>query len=484
MKKYFKRISALLIAAIMVLGLCTTAFAAGNVTVSLPSGAEGATIKYGQIIVEDRTSDLGWKFVDSIEAAFVSAYGLSDAHAVIADLISIGAIENPANAKVSSGNINSSEALGRALEAVKGIATTTAEDLTFNLSDIGLYVITAEKEGYTFIPMAAYVGTNFTNLNVTAKGSKDQITKTVAADGKSVSKGDVVTYVVTARYPYYSANATNKKFEIKDTLSNAKVKEVSSITIGGATKTGICSIGGLDTNVLTLDFGGSYYNAEFAGKEVVITYTATVGDVSSTQPLKNDVKSTIATGATEYIVESDTVQFVVTKIDSDNNNTVLSGAEFTVYEEVTADTEGKVELKYTDPETSSEVTVYGKIVATVTTENDGTATFDGLDAQKTYYVAETKAPEGYSLNTTVYKLSGATEKEGSGRPTTTNVDGITTIKTKYEFNDFASQTVTDTKLSALPSTGGIGTTIFTVVGCLIMIAAASMFFVSRRRTEK
>lgn len=483
MKKYFKRISALLIAAIMVLGLCTTAFAAGNVTVSLPSGAEDATIKYGQIIVEDRTSDLGWKFVSSIETAFVNAYGLAGAHAVISDLISIGALENTANANVSSGKINSSEALGRALEAVKGIATTQASS-TFSLSDIGLYVITAEKEGYTFIPMAAYVGTNFTGLNVTAKGSKDQITKTVNADGKSVSKGDVVTYTVTARYPYYSANATNKKFEIKDTLSNATVKEVSSITIGGVLKTEICSISGLNTNVLTLDFGGSYYNKDFAGKEVVITYTATVGDVSSTQSLKNDVKSTIATGATEYIVESDTVKFIVTKVDSDNNNTVLSGAEFTVYEEVTADTDGKVELKYTDPETNAEVTVYAKIVATVSTENDGTATFDGLDAQKTYYVAETKAPEGYSLNTTVYKLSGATEKEGSGTSTATESDGITTITTKHEFNDFASQTVTDTKLSALPSTGGIGTTIFTVVGCLIMIAAAVMFFVSRRRTEK
>ena len=44
--------------------------------------------------------------------------------------------------------------------------------------------------------------------------------------------------------------------------------------------------------------------------------------------------------------------------------------------------------------------------------------------------------------------------------------------------------MTDTKLSALPSTGGIGTTIFTVGGCVIMIAAAYMFFVSRRKEEQ
>ena len=41
----------------------------------------------------------------------------------------------------------------------------------------------------------------------------------------------------------------------------------------------------------------------------------------------------------------------------------------------------------------------------------------------------------------------------------------------------------NTELSSLPSTGGIGTTIFTIGGCAIMIAAASLFFVSRRKSE-
>ena len=42
-------------------------------------------------------------------------------------------------------------------------------------------------------------------------------------------------------------------------------------------------------------------------------------------------------------------------------------------------------------------------------------------------------------------------------------------------------TVMNTKLIALPSTGGIGTTIFTVAGCGIMIAAAFFFFASRKK---
>ena len=45
-------------------------------------------------------------------------------------------------------------------------------------------------------------------------------------------------------------------------------------------------------------------------------------------------------------------------------------------------------------------------------------------------------------------------------------------------------TLANTKLSSLPSTGGIGTTIFTIGGCVIMIAAAGLFFASRRKESK
>ncbi len=103
---------------------------------------------------------------------------------------------------------------------------------------------------------------------------------------------------------------------------------------------------------------------------------------------------------------------------------------------------------------------------TIVTGKDGKVKTAGLD-EGTYFFDEIKAPDGYSIN----------EK------------GVTVTITEDEANSASANIsktgkLTDTRLSALPSTGGIGTTIFTAGGCLIMIGAAVLFFVSRKKSSK
>lgn len=109
-----------------------------------------------------------------------------------------------------------------------------------------------------------------------------------------------------------------------------------------------------------------------------------------------------------------------------------------------------------------------------------------MDADKTYYVLETKAPAGYSLNDKAIQLTGAkVEKKQTSSSTLKDENNIEYTKetTSVTVTNFKDETYTDTKLNALPSTGGIGTTIFTIAGCVIMIAAAGLFFASRKKSD-
>ena len=94
---------------------------------------------------------------------------------------------------------------------------------------------------------------------------------------------------------------------------------------------------------------------------------------------------------------------------------------------------------------------------------NGTLKVTGLD-EGNYEFKETKAPTGYSVNSE-------------------NKAFTITANEEKEVTEDAGEFV-NTKLSALPATGGIGTTIFTIVGCGIMIAAAGLFFASRRKENR
>ncbi len=63
-------------------------------------------------------------------------------------------------------------------------------------------------------------------------------------------------------------------------------------------------------------------------------------------------------------------------------------------------------------------------------------------------------------------------------------EGAGTATGLKELNGDSVSSIPNTKLAALPSTGGIGTTIFTIGGCAIMIAAAGLFFATRRKADK
>ena len=96
------------------------------------------------------------------------------------------------------------------------------------------------------------------------------------------------------------------------------------------------------------------------------------------------------------------------------------------------------------------------------TDANGYIDVEGLDVGS-YHFEETKAPKGYSINT-------------DGKTLTLTVDGK--VATAKLYNEGS---LNDTKLNALPSTGGMGTYLFTIIGVVVMAGAAGAFFISRRK---
>ena len=479
--KKIKKILAAIMTLAMVLGMSMMTFAAqGSATITV-NGAENATIKYLQIVDQDTDSSIGWKFCDTtIENAFKTAFGVSTPEDAITKLTELSPL---GNGTAQAGDINSSAELGTALDALKDqtISDDSINKNVITVSKSGLYLITAEETGYTYMPMLAYVddegSNNLVNAIVTAKKSENDVKKELGnGEDTSVSPGDIVEYSVEVEYPYYPANASAKTFWVEDNLTNGSfVGSSLDITIkhnGGDYKpvvnTDYTVSPYAESAQLKIDFK---YNPEYAGDQVIITYSAEVGE--GTDYVKNDIKSNFDSDG-DY-VQSDMVGFTVLK--TDESNEPLPGATFTLYEISTTSQNGFTKVENAKVQTGQDSilenqTFYVKAVGDGDTTGDTASfTFEGLDAQKTYYVKETVAPAGYTVNEVYYQLSGADE---------TTVEGSKT----YTFDDFDPITVGDTLLSDLPSTGGIGTTIFTIGGCIIMIAAAGLFFASRRKSSK
>ncbi len=115
---------------------------------------------------------------------------------------------------------------------------------------------------------------------------------------------------------------------------------------------------------------------------------------------------------------------------------------------------------------------------TIKTSEDGKAHIEGL-SEGTYTLTETKAPDGYNLlgSAITVTIEAGTTDEGTPDPSTFTVTQDGTELTGHTVS------VENNSGTILPGTGGMGTTIFYIVGIVLMIGAAA-FFVTRKRISK
>ena len=474
-----KRILSVIMAMVMVLAMSVPTFAAGeNATITLKRFDKANKVEYMQIIQKDETKTSGWAFTNGAGKCFTEAFELTDSEDAQQQVI-WGLIKyNDNSVKLPTG-VTATEATAAKIDlalskvaAINGFTETT-DKTKIEVSAAGVYAIKAEETGFTYKTATAYVGFGepypaLTDAEVTAKKSPTTVDKTVADDDHVVAIGDIVTYTIEAYVPFIdAANTNNRTFTITDKITGADYylagpNSVNSVTMEGKDGQVGTIVVNEDGKGFTIDLRELVADTANpnAGKKITVTYTAKVKEVT----VENTAGSHTADatyGGNNVPVKLFTGEITLLKYGDSDEANVLKDAEFEVSKDEAA-TPLKFKLQENGnyryaPDAEDASTV-------VKTNAEGKIVVEGLNVG-TYHFKETKAPEGYSINT-------------DGKDITLTQTGVATAIVK------ASDKLNDTKLNALPSTGGIGTTIFTIGGCAIMIVAAGLFFATRRKTQK
>lgn len=207
---------------------------------------------------------------------------------------------------------------------------------------------------------------------------------------------------------------------------------------------------------------------------IIVTYTATVnsdavisGDGNSNETYVsygNEAEST-SDKTTTYVYELYVYKYTTTTSGGTTTENALSGAKFVLYKEINGtnyyavlDSDGMISSWTTDKTEATELE----------TDDTGIVYFGGLDAG-TYYLEETEAPDGYN------KLAAAVDVEIAQDGTIT---GTQTISVNGE--DTSAIKIYNGSTDEMPSTGGIGTTIFYVIGAILVVGAC-VILITRRR---
>lgn len=326
-----------------------------------------------------------------------------------------------------------------------------------------------------------------TNVDVTIKSSTPSISKQQNADGKgdtaddaTIGVGKSVTYTLTATVPAYptSATAADKKFQVVDTMSKGLAFDAGSVKVMAGTTdvTALFSatVAGDATNGTTITFAptnGYDAIAAYANQALAITYDATVTKDAV-------VHDAMTNGATleygnDYSVESNKVKLYTFGLDvlkykaGDASKTALPGAEFSL----SLNDDGSNPISFVkDSDGVYHVAGAGEQGGTATlAATAGTLSLSGLDAG-TYYLSETKAPDGYQRLTAPVKVT-----------VTAGADGAVTESNPNNHVGFSYVEVSNTSGFSLPQTGGMGGMLLTT--CAVLLLGGGLSIALGRRAK-
>lgn len=473
--KHVKKIASLLLALVMVFALATTAFAAGEtgtITVDNPIADQTYTA-YKIFDVTYNTDKSAYSYtIDSSSEWFTTV----QAYATEANGLTLTQANGSTTYIVTTTDAFSAPDFAVALKAAvtdkTGTALTAQADGTVSVSNLPL--------GYYFVTSTSGALCNLTTTNPTVTiHDKNDVPFEKTDDKVSADVGETVKYTITGKVPD-TTGFTTYTYKITDTMSNGLTFDENVEVFVDGSK--------INTNYTYKKVGNGFelsidvMNLQaLVGKKIEVKYSATVNENAVAKIEKNhavleysndptDVTSKSTTPPEEETVYS--AKIVIDKYETGKEDTKLAGATFILYKEVTtgegeAAVTSKLYYKWNDTDKKVEWVTDKAQATSKTTDATGAASFEGL-ADGTYYLEETAAPAGYNL---------------LDAPVTVTVNGANATTANLSSLTVTAEIANNTG-SLLPATGGMGTTIFYVLGSVLVLAAVVLLVTKKRMSVK
>ena len=382
-----------------------------------------------------------------------------------------------------------------------GSAKATGITLTFSNLPLGWYLVVSDLVDLDKGALCS-IGTTDPNAVIREKNSKPTIEKEVYEGdtlGYSNDAGIGDTVKFQTRIHVTDGNPTN--YVLHDTMSKGLDFNEKSVTVllMRDPKTGGSNYGGnltpgTDYELVTSTSDTCTFEIKFLKPlkpydYIQVDYSATVTSDAVIGTTGNDNKAVLTYGNNSTTTESSTTKTYVwemgvrkfANLGGDDTNHALADAEFQLYKK---DGDTQKYAKFVETSTTSVYKLTGWTnnateAIKVKTPANGNITFEGLDAG-TYYLEETKAPVGYNKLTAPITVV----IDRGTLPTVASQTISYTVKYGDTTADDHVVRVENKAGTVLPSTGGMGTTLFYVIGGGLMVAAIVLLVTKKRMENK
>ena len=465
MKKTFKKLFAALLAAALVLAMAVPAFAVSNATkgsITIDGTVSGETYTIYRMFKLDSYNAESNTYSYTVESDWEGFFKTGAG----GNYITLDGQNHPTWTAADENDSTTVAAFAKAALAwaadkkISGTKETATGD-----------TVTSSNLDLVDSSLGALCGLNTTNPDATIKekNEKPEIKKEVqtsAGDWSSENNakiGDTVEYKVEIKV----ADGA-QKYTVTDTMSKSLTFNNSSlkVTANDAVTTDYTLTP--TTNGFTLELPESYVSTLTKGTTIIVTYNATLNKDAVIDGDGNTNEVKLGYGNHQNTVPSKVTtksyQFDLVKVDGTTNK-LLDGAEFEL-------ADGETKLSFVkDTAGNYRVATTGDEGATTTiTVKGGKVNIYGL-AGKAYTLTEIKAPDGYNKLVTSETVNLT---EGSKTHATFDAD---------VYKD-GGVVVKNNAGTVLPSTGGMGTTLFYVIGGGLMVAAVVLLVTKKRMEHK